>query len=94
MTCPIIETELPGVLLIEPAVFNDPLGYFMELYNAGEASHGSLGMQFVQDNLSYSRRGTLPGLHYQYPSAQGKLVQVLWGEVFDVAVDLRRGSPT
>lgn len=94
MPCTITETELPGVLLIEPTVFKDPRGYFMELYNAGEASHGPLGVQFVQDNLSLSSRGVIRGLHYQYPCAQGKLVQVLRGEVFDVAVDLRRGSPT
>lgn len=88
----LIETELPGVRLIEPRSFGDSRGYFMELYRANR--YAELGIPpLVQDNLSYSRRGVLRGLHLQHPRAQGKLVQVLSGEVFDVAVDVRRGSP-
>lgn len=90
----IIETELPGVLLIEPQVFGDPRGFFMETYQ--EARYRELGIaaRFVQDNHSRSRRGVLRGLHYQLIQPQGKLVWVPRGEVFDVAVDIRRGSPT
>jgi len=88
----VIETDLAGVLILEPRVFGDARGYFMETYRANV--YGELGIPpLVQDNLSYSRRGVLRGLHIQHPRAQGKLVQVLAGEVFDVAVDLRRGSP-
>ena len=94
MSCKIIETELPGLLIIEPMVFEDPRGLFMEIYNASPNSHGSIDERFVQDNLSSSQRGVIRGMHYQYPSGQAKLVQALKGEVFDVAVDLRRGSPT
>ena len=94
MPCNIIETNLSGLLVIEPAVFKDPRGVFMEIYNAKRDAHGSVTPCFVQDNLSSSRQGVIRGLHYQHPSGQGKLVQVLQGEVFDVAVDLRKGSPT
>ena len=94
MSCKIIETELPGLLVIEPMVFEDPRGLFMEIYNASPNSHGPVNKRFVQDNLSSSQRGVIRGMHYQYPSGQAKLVQALQGEVFDVAVDLRRGSPT
>ncbi|QIK38651.1 dTDP-4-dehydrorhamnose 3,5-epimerase [Caldichromatium japonicum] len=88
----VIETAIPGPLLIEPEVFGDARGYFMELYRANR--YAELGIPpLVQDNLSYSRFGVLRGLHLQHPHAQGKLVQVLSGEVFDVAVDVRRGSP-
>src|SRR5436190_15139025 len=90
----VIETKLPGVLLIEPKVFGDERGYFMELYNAKRYTQQGLEVHFVQDNLSYSRRNTLRGLHYQNPHPQGKLVYVLEGEVFDVAVDIRCESPT
>jgi dTDP-4-dehydrorhamnose 3,5-epimerase len=90
----VIETTLPGLVVIEPKVFGDERGYFMEAYNARRYGEVGLDVDFVQDNLSYSRRGTLRGLHYQNPHPQGKLVQVLLGEVFDVAVDIRLGSPT
>ena len=90
----VIETTLPGVLVIEPRVFGDARGYFMETYNAQRYTQRGLEVGFVQDNLSYSRRGTLRGLHYQNPRPQGKLVYVLEGEVFDVAVDIRLGSAT
>jgi dTDP-4-dehydrorhamnose 3,5-epimerase len=84
--------ELPEVLLIEPAVWTDPRGFFFETFHEKRyAEHGIGG--FVQDNFSRSVRGTLRGLHYQQPNPQGKLVQVLSGSVFDVAVDIRRSSP-
>lgn len=87
-------TRIPDVLMIEPRVFGDQRGFFMETYQARQfAAHG-LTVDFVQDNHSGSRRGTLRGLHYQIQQAQGKLVRVVVGEVFDVAVDLRRSSPT
>jgi dTDP-4-dehydrorhamnose 3,5-epimerase len=90
----VIETELPGVLIVEPTVFGDERGFFMESYNAGRYAEAGLPESFVQDNLSFSRRGVLRGLHFQNPQPQGKLVSVLRGEVFDVAVDIRVGSPT
>ena len=90
----VIETELPGVLIFEPRVFGDERGFFMESYNAGRYGEAGLPESFVQDNLSFSRRGVLRGLHFQNPQPQGKLVSVLQGEVFDVAVDIRVGSPT
>jgi dTDP-4-dehydrorhamnose 3,5-epimerase len=91
----ISETSLPGVLLIEPKVFGDDRGFFMETYRAG--MFGSAGAEdpvFVQDNHSRSTRGVLRGLHYQEPNAQGKLVRCTRGAIFDVAVDIRRGSPS
>jgi dTDP-4-dehydrorhamnose 3,5-epimerase len=90
----ILETRLPGVLIVEPKVFRDDRGFFLESYNAARYAEAGLPASFVQDNLSLSRRGVLRGLHYQHPAAQGKLVSVLRGEVYDVAVDIRRGSPT
>lgn len=89
----IIATELPGVMIIEPDVFRDDRGFFMESYHRARYEEMGIKAWFVQDNLSYSRRGVLRGLHYQYPHSQGKLVYVLRGEVFDVAVDIRMGSP-
>jgi dTDP-4-dehydrorhamnose 3,5-epimerase len=90
----VVPTELPGVLILEPRVFGEPRGWFMESWNAARyASHG-IPTTFVQDNVSYSVPGVLRGLHYQLPNAQGKLVSVLEGEVYDVAVDIRRDSPT
>ncbi len=86
-------TALPGVLLIEPQVFGDGRGFFMETWNARVFAEAGLDMDFVQDNHSRSRQGILRGLHYQIQRVQGKLVRVVVGEVFDVAVDLRRGSP-
>ena len=89
------KTELEGVLVIEPRVFGDDRGYFFESWSAQRYAELGLPSAFVQDNVSRSRRGTLRGLHMQSPPhAQGKLVFVLEGEVFDVAVDVRVGSPT
>lgn len=88
------ETKLPGVVIIEPAVFGDARGFFMETWHRKRYAETGLPASFVQDNLSFSVRGTLRGLHFQHPHAQGKLVFVLQGEVFDVAVDIRIGSPT
>lgn len=85
---------LPDVLLIEPRVFGDARGWFFESWNRRRYADGGLERDFVQDNLSFSARGILRGLHFQNPRPQGKLVQVLQGEVFDVAVDVRRGSPS
>ncbi|CAL1241287.1 dTDP-4-dehydrorhamnose 3,5-epimerase [Candidatus Methylocalor cossyra] len=87
-------TPLDGVLHIMPDVFGDPRGFFLETWNRRRYAEYGLDRDFVQDNLSLSRRGILRGLHFQNPTPQGKLVQVLQGEVFDVAVDIRRGSPT
>jgi dTDP-4-dehydrorhamnose 3,5-epimerase len=87
------ETSLPGVLLIEPDVFGDSRGFFMETWNAARFREAGLDLQFVQDNQSRSARGVLRGLHYQEPNAQGKLVRCSRGALFDVAVDIRRGSP-
>ncbi len=88
-----ITTDLPGVLIIEPQVYGDERGFFMETWNQARYAELGLPTNYVQDNISLSRRGTLRGLHVQHPNPQGKLVQVLLGEVFDVAVDIRRGSP-
>lgn len=88
------ETELPGVLLIEPDVFGDDRGFFTELYRSTRYAEQGIAAQFVQDNLSFSRRGVLRGLHLQHPNDQAKLVFVLQGEVFDVVVDVRAGSPS
>ena len=90
----VIETSLPGVLIIEPDVFGDSRGFFMETFNEARYRETGLPHRFVQDNLSFSQRGVLRGLHYQNPDAQGKLLNVPRGEVFDVAVDIRAGSPT
>jgi dTDP-4-dehydrorhamnose 3,5-epimerase len=90
----IVETNLPGCVVVEPAVFGDERGFFFETWNADR--YGQLGLpdKFVQSNVSSSARGVLRGLHYQWPNPQGKLVTVLEGEVYDVAVDIRQGSPT
>lgn len=90
----IISTELPGVVIIEPKVFGDERGYFLETWNRERYLAAGVPSVFAQDNISYSRHGVLRGLHFQNPHAQGKLVYVLEGEVFDVAVDIRQGSPT
>ncbi|MEI7430769.1 MAG: dTDP-4-dehydrorhamnose 3,5-epimerase family protein, partial [Betaproteobacteria bacterium] len=92
----IYPTTLPGVLLIEPKVFGDERGCFFESFNQKAFNEATgLDVQFVQDNHSKSARNVLRGLHYQLPpKAQGKLVRVIAGEVFDVAVDIRQGSPT
>lgn len=87
--------EIPEVILIEPRAFDDDRGFFMETYKESEFAANGIPDRFVQDNYSRSSRGVLRGLHYQKaPAAQGKLVGVVRGRVFDVAVDLRRGSPT
>jgi dTDP-4-dehydrorhamnose 3,5-epimerase len=90
----ISETELPGVLLLEPKRFGDDRGFFMELFHAKRYAEAGIPGPFVQDNFSRSAKGILRGLHFQQPQAQGKLVQVFAGAVYDVAVDVRRGSPT
>jgi dTDP-4-dehydrorhamnose 3,5-epimerase len=90
----ITETNLPGVLLIEPKVFGDDRGFFMETYRADLFRNIGIDDVFVQDNHSRSARGVLRGLHYQEPNAQGKLVRCTRGAIFDVAVDIRRGSPS
>ena len=90
----VIETALPGVLIIEPRVFGDERGFFMETWNAGAFAAAGLDLTFVQDNHSRSQKGVLRGLHFQNPGPQGKLVRVTNGAVFDVAVDLRASSPT
>ncbi len=88
------ETALPGVLLLEPQRFGDDRGFFMETFHARRYAEAGISGTFVQDNFSRSAKGTVRGLHFQEPNAQGKLVQVLAGAVYDVAVDVRRGSPT
>jgi dTDP-4-dehydrorhamnose 3,5-epimerase len=90
----VIETALPGVVAFEPRVFGDDRGHFFELWSPGPYAAAGLPERFAQDNVSLSKPGVVRGLHYQHPSAQGKLVTVLRGEVFDVAVDIRLGSPT
>ena len=90
----IIPTSLPEVRLIEPRVWGDERGFFMETYSARAFAEFGIGLPFVQDNHSLSRRGTLRGLHYQLENPQAKLCRVVRGEVWDVAVDIRRGSPT
>jgi dTDP-4-dehydrorhamnose 3,5-epimerase len=90
----VIETRLPGAVVIEPQVFGDARGLFYESYNEAKYREAGIDRHFVQSNVSRSARGVLRGLHYQWPNPQGKLVSVLEGEVFDVAVDIRRGSPT
>ncbi|HML05044.1 MAG TPA: dTDP-4-dehydrorhamnose 3,5-epimerase [Methanobacterium sp.] len=89
-----IETSIKDVYIIEPTVFGDERGYFMETYHQKEFKEAGLDVTFVQDNQSKSKKGVLRGLHFQYNKPQGKLVRVIKGEVFDVAVDLRKNSPT
>jgi dTDP-4-dehydrorhamnose 3,5-epimerase len=90
----IVATELAGCVIIEPRVFGDARGFFYESYNAEKYKSAGLDLRFVQTNVSRSAHGVLRGLHYQWPNPQGKLVSVLEGEVYDVAVDIRQGSPT
>ncbi|HKP67084.1 MAG TPA: dTDP-4-dehydrorhamnose 3,5-epimerase [Casimicrobiaceae bacterium] len=90
----IIETSLPDCVVIEPAVHGDARGYFYESWNARAFAEAGLDLRFVQTNVSRSARGVVRGLHYQWPNPQGKLVSVVEGEVYDVAVDIRVGSPT
>jgi len=86
--------DLEGLLVIEPKVFGDARGFFLETWNQRRYRECGIAADFVQDNLSFSRRGTLRGLHFQKPTPQGKLVSALQGEVFDVVVDIRRSSST
>ena len=90
----LIKTALDGCLVVEPKVHGDERGFFYESFNAGRFAEAGLDLAFVQTNVSRSAQGVLRGLHYQWPNPQGKLVSVLEGEVYDVAVDIRRGSPT
>ena len=90
----VIKTEIPDVLIIEPKVFGDDRGFFFESYNKKQLSEIGISAEFVQDNHSRSVKNVLRGLHYQVKHAQGKLVRVTAGEIFDVVVDLRRSSPT
>jgi dTDP-4-dehydrorhamnose 3,5-epimerase len=90
----VTKSKLSGVLTIEPKVFGDERGYFMETWQEQRYVEAGIKEQFVQSNVSKSQKGVLRGLHFQNPNPQGKLVYVLEGEVFDVAVDIRRGSPT
>jgi len=89
-----VQTELAGVVIIEPRVFEDERGFFMESYHRPRFAAAGIDVEFVQDNHSRSGKGVLRGLHYQLRHPQGKLVRVIRGEVLDVAVDLRRASPT
>lgn len=90
----IIDTPLAGLKLLQPKVYSDTRGYFLELHNRRDLKDSGFSEMFVQDNVSFSHRGVLRGLHYQYPTWQGKLVSVLSGEIFDAVVDIRRDSPT
>ncbi|MBL8957886.1 MAG: dTDP-4-dehydrorhamnose 3,5-epimerase [Myxococcaceae bacterium] len=90
----IIQTELPGVMVFEPKQFRDDRGFFLETFHHERYAKAGITLPFVQDNWSHSVKGTLRGLHFQEPKRQGKLVHVVAGKVFDVAVDIRKGSPT
>ncbi|MEO6028363.1 MAG: dTDP-4-dehydrorhamnose 3,5-epimerase [Candidatus Binatia bacterium] len=90
----VIATDLPDVIVVEPRVFGDRRGFFLETFHADRYAEAGIRATFVQDNWSRSARGTLRGLHFQEPHAQGKLVSVARGAVYDVALDVRRGSPT
>ena len=90
----VMEFPIAGLKLIEPKVFGDERGFFQETWNQKTYENCGINLPFVQDNLSFSQQGVLRGLHFQNPKAQGKLVSVIQGEVFDVAVDLRKESPT
>lgn len=90
----LIECNIPGPLIIEPKVFGDDRGFFMESWNGADFAHAGLDLTFVQDNHSRSQKGVLRGMHFQNPGPQGKLVRVVHGAVFDAVVDLRRSSST
>jgi dTDP-4-dehydrorhamnose 3,5-epimerase len=89
-----VRTEIPGIVVVEPDVRDDPRGWFFEVYQRQKFAGAGLEADFVQDNHSHSIRGTLRGMHLQHPHGQVKLVRVVRGEVFDAVVDVRRGSPT
>ena len=93
MTMRVVPLDIPGLVVVEPQVFGDARGFFLETYHRARYAAAGLAAAFVQDNLSSSRCGVLRGLHFQHPNDQAKLVTVLEGEVFDVAVDIRVGSP-
>src|SRR5262245_42942821 len=88
-----IATDIPGVIVVEPQVFRDERGFFLETYHRRKYQEGGIEAVFVQDNNSRSQRGSIRGLHAQLSRPQGKLIRVIEGEVYDVAVDIRRGSP-
>jgi len=88
-----VETAIPGVVLVEPQVYRDDRGFLLETFSVEKYRAGGIDAVFVQDNHSHSKRGTLRGLHAQNPNAQGKLLRVVAGEIFDVVVEARRGSP-
>jgi dTDP-4-dehydrorhamnose 3,5-epimerase len=88
------EVKIQGILIIEPDVFKDERGFFLETWNKERYEKIGIQYSFVQDNISFSKKGILRGLHFQYPQPQGKLIQVLSGQVIDIAVDIRIGSPT
>src|SRR5262245_12408187 len=88
-----VPTRIPGVIVVEPQVFADDRGQLMETYHVEKFRAAGIDVTFVQDNASRSVKGALRGLHYQEPRAQGKLIRVVAGSIFDVAVDIRRGSP-
>ena len=90
----VTQLDIPGVLLIEPRVFDDNRGFFLETFSSDRYMEAGIPKPFIQDNHSYSKKGTVRGLHYQLTQPQGKLVYCVNGEIFDVAVDIRRGSPT
>ena len=90
----VVPTSLKEVLIVEPDVYADKRGFFMETYNQERYRKAGISQAFIQDNLSFSVKGTLRGLHFQINQPQAKLVQVISGEIFDVAVDIRKGSPT
>jgi dTDP-4-dehydrorhamnose 3,5-epimerase len=90
----VLTCDIPGLLIVEPKVFGDSRGFFLESYNRRRYCDAGISVEFVQDNISFSTKGILRGLHFQNPNPQSKLLQVLQGEVYDVAVDLRRNSPT
>lgn len=94
MSARFVKTSLPGLVMVEPAVYHDARGFFLETYHYRKYQECGIQRSFVQDNQSHSRRGTLRGLHYQLRQPQGKLVYVVTGEIYDVAVDIRVGSPT
>jgi dTDP-4-dehydrorhamnose 3,5-epimerase len=94
MSIKFLETALPGVVIVEPDIFRDERGFFLETFHQRRYAEGGIDCLFVQDNHSHSRQGTLRGLHYQLKQGQAKLIYVISGEIFDVAVDIRRGSPT
>ncbi len=94
MPVKMIETNLPGVVIIESDLYTDQRGFFRELYNRKKYEEAGFTRHFVQDNHSHSKKGVLRGLHYQLKQQQGKLVTVITGEIYDVAVDIRKGSPT